>query len=104
MSLREFTTAPPRPPQPGEAPPTADGGKTVDPLRYCIFTTLGLLAWLVGPALVVTVMSALGLAAYWTARRAGVMQSRCVLGDTRLVIAYLATAFVAGLVGIAIRL
>lgn len=63
-----------------------------DPLRYCIFTTVALLAWWLGP-IAVAAMSALGLAAYGRAWRAGLRRSRCLLGDTRLVIAYLAAAF-----------
>jgi hypothetical protein len=97
MSLREFTTAPVRATQPDDTPLAADGATIFDPLKYCIFTTLALLAWLVGPAVVVAVMSAMGLTAYWNARRAGLTRSRCVLGDTRLVMLYLAAAFLAGL-------
>jgi hypothetical protein len=97
MSLREFTTAPARMTQPADAPLASDDAGVFDPLKYCIFTTVALLAWLVGPAIMVAVMSAIGLAAYWTARRAGLTRSRCVLGDTRLVMLYLAAAFAAGL-------
>ena len=91
MSLREFTTAPPRddpatPPMPGQV---------FDPLRYCIFTTIALIAWLLGPAIAVLLTSALGIGAYWRAWRAGLTRSRCVLGDTRLVMLYLVVAFVA---------
>lgn len=95
MSLLEFTTAPARPVGPGESAPDV-AAKIFDPLKYCIFTTLSLLAWLFGPAIVVTATSAIGLAAYWTARRAGLTRSRCVLGDTRLVMLYLAAAFLGG--------
>src|SRR3954465_2858746 len=104
MSPREFTTAPARPGQPSDGHLAGDEAQVFDPLKYCIFTTLGLLAWLVGPAIVVTVMSAIGLAAYWTARRAGLTRSRCVLGDTRLVMLDRVIAFIAGLVGIISRL
>ena len=69
-----------------------------DPLRFCIFTTIALLAWLVGPPVMVTVLAALGLWAYARARRQGLARSRCVLGDTRLVMAYLAAAGVLGIV------
>jgi hypothetical protein len=69
-----------------------------DPLRFCIFTTIALLAWIAGPPVVVAVMAGIGVAAYIRARRAGLTRSRCVLGDTRLVIAYLAAACVLGLV------
>lgn len=73
------------------APPT--DGRTFDPLRYCIFTTIALIAWAVGPPVAVALMSALGLAAYWSAWRGGLRTSRCVLRDVRLVLAYLGLAF-----------
>jgi hypothetical protein len=69
-----------------------------DPLRFCIFTTIALLAWLVGPPLMVTALAGVGLWAYARARRQGLARSRCVLGDTRLVMGYLAAAGVLGLV------
>jgi hypothetical protein len=68
-----------------------------DPLRFCIFTTIALLAWLVGPPLMVAAMAGLGLWAYARARRQGLAHSRCVLGDTRLVMGYLAAAGALGL-------
>jgi hypothetical protein len=70
------------------------GEQTFDPLRYCIFTTIALIAWAVGGPFAVALTSAIGLAAYVTAWRAGLRTSKCVLRDTRLVIAYLATAFI----------
>jgi hypothetical protein len=104
MSSREFTTAPSRPWSAKDGPPQPPTAPILfDPLRYCIFTTLGLLAWIVGPEVVVSLASAAGLIAYWTARRAGLVKSRCILGDTRLVMAYLALAFLAGIGGIAYR-
>ena len=66
----------------------------VDPLRLCVFTTVALLTWLVG-APVVAVMSGLALRAYARTWREGARHSRCILGDVRLVMAYLAVAFVA---------
>lgn len=67
-----------------------------DPLRWCIFTTIGLLAWLLTPAAVVLVFSAVGLVAYGRALRQGHKTTRCYLRDTRLVLLYLLTAFAAG--------
>lgn len=88
-----------QPTYPRSAPPEStsphDSGPSFDPLRYCIFTTIALLAWAVGPAPVAMVMSALGLLAYGRAWRGGLRQSRCALGDVRLVVAYLAAAFIA---------
>ena len=69
--------------------------RTFDPLRYCIFTTIALIAWAVSAPVAVALMSALGLAAYWSAWRGGLRTSKCVLRDVRLVLAYLLVAFVA---------
>ncbi len=74
------------------SPPTA----AYDPLRFCIFTTIGLLAWALSPPVVVAAMGGLGLAAYYRAWRRGLHRSRCVLGDTRVVMGYLALAFLLG--------
>jgi len=77
---------PPRPSLPGQ----------FDPLRLCVYTTIAALAWLLTPALVVAGFSGVALAAYWRARRNGLVRSRCKLGDTRLVMTYLGLLFVAG--------
>jgi hypothetical protein len=72
-----------------------------DPFRLCVYTTIGLLAWLLTPALIVVAFSGTALAAYARARRGGLIRSRCKLGDTRLVMAYLAAAFALGVWGTA---
>ena len=59
-----------------------------DPLRLCVYATVALLAWVLGPWAVLG-FAVLGFAGYWKARRAGLTQSKCVLKDTRLVLAYL---------------
>ncbi|GAB5900736.1 hypothetical protein [Mycolicibacterium mageritense] len=59
-----------------------------DPLRLCIYATVALLAWLLGPWAVAG-FAALGLAGYIRARRGGLLRSKCALRDTRLVIGYL---------------
>ncbi|CAN5535989.1 hypothetical protein BH09ACT7_BH09ACT7_59770 [soil metagenome] len=59
-----------------------------DPLRLCVYATVALIAWLLGPW-AVAAFAALGLVGYVRARRAGLLQSKCVLRDTRLVIGYL---------------
>jgi len=64
-----------------------------DPLRLCVLTTVALLTWLLGPA-VVAALAALGFVGYLKARRAGLTSSRCILRDTRLLLGYL------GLVGV----
>jgi hypothetical protein len=47
---------------------------------------------------VVAALGGVGLWAYARARRQGLLQSRCILGDTRLVMAYLAAACLLGIV------
>lgn len=69
-----------------------------DPIRFCIFTTIALIAWLCGPPFAVTLMSGLGLWAYAHAWRQGLRQSKCFLRDPRLIMGYLGGAFVLGLV------
>jgi hypothetical protein len=63
----------------------------------CIYTTIGLIAWLITPALTVAIFGTLGVVGCARARHRGLAKSRCKLGDTRLVIAYLAVAAVAGI-------
>lgn len=69
-----------------------------DPVRLCVYATVALLAWLIGPIAVVG-FAVLGFVGYWRARRAGLDRSKCVLRDTRLVLAYLGLIAVAGTVG-----
>jgi hypothetical protein len=72
-----------------------------DPLRLCIYATIAVLAWLIGPA-VVLIFAAVGFVAYWRARRAGLTRSRCVLRDTRLVLGYLGLIALAAAIGLAV--
>ena len=83
-------------------PPWPAGGP--DPVRFCVLTTVALLAWVLGPPAVVAAMSALGLWAYGRAVRAGLTESRCVLRRPRWVLAYLAAALLAGVAGVATAL
>lgn len=69
-----------------------------DPIRFCIFTTIALIAWAFGPPLAVMLMSGLGLWAYANAWRQGLRQSKCFLRDPRLIMGYLGSAFVLGLI------
>ena len=81
-------------------PERVDPATPSDPLRLCIFATVALLGWLLGP-LALVFFAGLGIVGYSKARRAGLLRSRCLLGDTRNVLAYLgvlATLGVAGLV------
>lgn len=79
------------------APPSPT--KTPDPLRLCVYATIALLAWILGPVAVL-VFAALGFAAYWRARRRGLTRSDCLLRDTRLVLTYLGVLILAALFGI----
>ena len=73
---------------------------TFDPIRFCVYTTVALLAWIVSPPVMVMAMSGLGLWAYSRAVRAGLTRSKCVLRNPKLVLAYLGTVFAAGGVGL----
>jgi hypothetical protein len=84
----------PRRVQPGSPEPP------YDPLRLCVFATVALLGWLLGP-LALLGFAAVGFVGYWRARRAGLLRSRCKLGDTRLVLVYLGLLVAAGAAGIA---
>jgi hypothetical protein len=86
----------PRLVEPDRAQPAAPA----DPLRLCIFATVALLGWVLGP-LALTFFAALGAVGYTRARRAGLLRSRCLLGDTRNVLAYLAVLAVLGFAGAA---
>ncbi|GJG87821.1 hypothetical protein tb265_30020 [Gemmatimonadetes bacterium T265] len=79
-------------PNAGPPPPA---GVAADPLRFCVFTTVALLAWVLGPV-VVAAMAGLGLVAYARAVRGGLTESRCVLRRPRLVLLYLACACAVG--------
>ena len=80
----------------GPAPPrTTVVSEPYDPLRLCVYATVALIAWVVGPLAVVG-FALLGFAGYWRARRAGLKRSKCALRDTRLVLAYLGAMAAAG--------
>ncbi|MFT4259750.1 hypothetical protein [Microbacterium sp.] len=69
-------------------PSVPDPSGARDPLRLCVNATVALITCVLGP---VALLGFAGTAifAYAQARRAGLMTSRCRLGDTRLVLAYL---------------
>ncbi|GAA1750429.1 hypothetical protein [Luedemannella helvata] len=74
-----------------------------DPLRLCVYATVALLAWLLGPIAVLG-FAVLGFVGYWRARRAGLTRSKCVLRDTRLVLTYLAAIALAATAALAYQL
>jgi len=84
--------------------PTAAPTPAFDPLRFCVYTTVALLAWLVSPPVMVMAMSGLGLWAYGRAIRGGLTRSKCVLRNPRLVLFYLGSVFAAGAVGLAFEI
>ncbi len=65
-----------------------DPAPPFDPLRLCIYTTVAVIACVLGP-IAVLAFSGIAIAGYARARRAGLLRSRCKLGDTRLVLLYL---------------
>lgn len=69
-------------------PTVADPAAPFDPLRLCVFTTIALIACLLGP-IAVLAFAAVAIAGYSRARRAGLLRSRCKLGATRNVLIYL---------------
>ena len=83
-----------------ESPDEAEAAP-FDPLRLCIFATIALLGWLLGPVALLG-FAVLGLVGYTRAYRAGLTRSKCFLRDTRLVIAYLALLAVAGSAGVVV--
>ncbi|ETK34824.1 hypothetical protein [Microbispora sp. ATCC PTA-5024] len=80
----------------------AAGAAPYDPLRLCVYTTVALLAWLLGPWAVLG-FAVLGLVGYARARRAGLTRSRCLMRDTRLVLTYLAVIAAVAVAALVIR-
>ncbi|SDP37287.1 hypothetical protein SAMN04489867_2226 [Pedococcus dokdonensis] len=96
-------TAPSAPDPRQVAPPHAerqpDTAPPFDPLRLCVFATVALLGWLLGPVALLG-FAVLAIVGYARARRGGLLRSRCKLGDTRLVLLYLSALAAAACVGI----
>lgn len=65
----------------------------------CTVTAVLLLAWLLEPAPVVALVSGVGLIAHLRDVRRAHLEGGCLLRDRRLVLLYLGSAFVAGVVG-----
>ena len=79
------------------------GESAFDPLKLCVFATVALLGWVLGPWALLG-FSVLAVAGYARARRAGLLRSRCKLGDTRLVLLYLVLLSAAAAYGIYLSL
>ena len=88
-------------PERAEPGPTGAAEAPYDPLRLCIFATVALLGWILGPVALVF-FAGLGFVGYWKARRAGLLRSRCLLGDTRNVLVYLGALALVGVAGVAV--
>lgn len=65
-----------------------DPAPAFDPLKLCVFTTVALITCVFGPVALL-VFSGVAIAGYARARRAGLLRSKCRLGDTRVVLLYL---------------
>jgi hypothetical protein len=65
-----------------------------DPVRFCVLTTVAIIAWIIGAPATIMLMSALGLWAYRVAMRAGLTETRCYLKRPALAMGYLAAAFI----------
>jgi hypothetical protein len=87
---------------PTQVPVGTPADHPYDPLRLCIFATIALLGWLLGP-FALLFFAGLGFVGYVRARRAGLSRSKCVLRDTRLVLGYLGLLVVAAALGIWIQ-
>ncbi len=68
--------------------PTSEPEPPFDPLKLCVFATVALLGWQLGPWALLG-FSLVAVAGYARARRHGLLRSKCKLGDTRLVLLYL---------------
>jgi hypothetical protein len=86
-------------PPPVAAPPEP---AAFDPLKLCIFATVALLTWILGPIAVLG-FALLGVRGYVRARRAGLTRTKCYLRDVRLTLLYLGTLAVVSAGAIAWR-
>jgi hypothetical protein len=62
----------------------------IDPVRFCVLSTVALIAWLIGAPATVLLMSLIGLWAYRRAMRGGLTETRCLLQRPVLAMTYLA--------------
>ena len=64
------------------------GRAQLDPLRLCVNATVALLTCVFGPIALLG-FATIAIVGYARARRAGLLRSKCKLGDTRNVLIYL---------------
>lgn len=84
---------------PGSPASGEQATSTFDPLRLCIFATVALLGWALGPFALLW-FAGVGFVGYWRARQNGLTRSKCLLRDTRLVLLYLGLLGVGAVIGI----
>ena len=101
--MRDPRQVPPPRLDPRHVPVEGEQEPPFDPLRLCVFATVALLGWVLGPWALLG-FALLAVAGYAKARRAGLLRSRCKLGDTRLVLLYLVVLAVAAAFGIYLSL
>lgn len=89
----------PNTPPLGQRDDTVPDAPGLDPLRLCVNTTVALIAVILGP-LALLFFAVLAISGYARARRAGLMRSKCKLGDTRVVLAYLSVVAVLAAVAV----
>ncbi len=77
-------------------PPVPASPAVGDPLRYCIWATIALLAWLLTPAVLLIWFGSVGFERYRRAWRAGLRRTDCWLRDPRWAMAYLGALAVTG--------
>jgi hypothetical protein len=82
---------------------TANRTRSMNGASACTLTAVALLAWLVTPPVAVTLVSGAGLISYAARARQAHVEGACILRDTRLRLAYLAAAFLAGAVATIVR-
>jgi hypothetical protein len=89
-----------RPPAALVDPPPTAASRPQLATSACTLTAGALLAWLLTPPLAVVLVSGAGIATHLVRAQQAHRAGTCILRDTRLVLAYLVVAFVAGLVGV----
>jgi hypothetical protein len=82
---------------------TANRARFSNGASACTLTAVALLAWLVTPPVAVALISGAGLISDAARARQAHVEGACILRDTRLRLAYLAAAFLAGAVVTAVR-
>jgi hypothetical protein len=99
MSTADYSHLNQRDESVGDPKPWSASPSSGDPLRLCVFTTIAVIACLLGP-IAVLAFALVAIVGYARARRAGLLRSRCLIGDTRLVLLYLSVIAVLAAVAV----